>query len=260
MRTLPIAAPARNIVDRSGPRAGEHAPGRGGRDRQERAAGEVPRHALFLALDHVIGVPLATIERNVASRAVPIYQPVLIKADVGSYALDYLSERKRFFPGVIEAPVYVREYPHHGDAAQAIGTVYAISGAELSSASYPRAKPGDIVGQSGLEETYDSYLRGPDGSQQVQVAASGYPTGKVATTAPTQGDVLRTSIDLALEEQGMRALATGESLARANHNNPTGAAFIAMNPTSGEVDATGSIPTSTRTGSRLASAARRRFS
>ena len=103
-------------------------------------------------------------------------------------------------------------FTHPGNlAAQAVGLVA------------PTVSPGGGVGQSGLEATYDRYLRA--------------------------GDTLSTSLDAGLQRAGEAALRT--SLER---DDAPGGSFVAMNPATGEVYAMGSLPTyDGSTSSRLSS-------
>ena len=96
----------------------------------------------------------------------------------------YLAENQRLFPGVQVQKVYVTHYPFKTLAAQVLGTVGPINADELKAKSYPGAARTDIVGQSGLEAQYDSFLRGKDGRQQVQVNALNQPTGDLRTYRP----------------------------------------------------------------------------
>ena len=65
-----------------------------------------------------------------------------------------------------------------------------------------------MIGKSGLEEQYDSYLRGQNGFQEIEVDASGQPVphANLITVSPTQGDKLVLTIDNNLQkamENGM---------------------------------------------------------
>ncbi len=67
---------------------------------------------------------------------------------------------------------------------------------ELTEARFRGYKAGDVVGQSGVEYTYDRWLRGVDGSVRVEVDASGRPKQVVpGGTLPQAGDNLQLSID-----------------------------------------------------------------
>jgi penicillin-binding protein 2 len=149
----------------------------------------------------------------------------------------YLAERQRQFPGVQVQKVYVTHYPYKTLAAQVLGTVGPITTSEIAAKSYPGAARTDIVGQTGLEAQYDSFLRGKDGYQQVQVNALNQPTGSLGTHEPVRGHNLKLSLDAKLQRVGQQALQ--QSI---DTNYSPGGAFVAMNPFTGAVYAMGSLP------------------
>ena len=55
---------------------------------------------------------------------------------------------------------YLRKYPHRSLGAHVLGHVGEISPSELKALKSEGYKLGDIVGQAGVEATYDTYLRG----------------------------------------------------------------------------------------------------
>jgi len=170
------------------------------------------------------------------------YADVTVRTDVPAVVYDYLGERAQQFPGVSIETVFLRSYPFGDVGAQLFGTVGQVSGRELRQSHYRGVRGGTVVGQSGLEYTYDHYLRGIDGATRVQVDALGQPKGYLRERAPVQGENLRLSIDLGLERAGQSALATGISLANGNGNPARGGAFVALDPRDGEVLAMGSAP------------------
>src|SRR4029450_165348 len=99
-------------------------------------------------------------------------------------------------------------------------------------ARYSGVSLGDRVGQSGIEYTYDRYLRGRNGASRIQVDAIGRPGGELAVRASRPGKQLRLSIDLGVQKAGQQALAS--------FGKP--GAFVAMDPTDGEVLGLGSNP------------------
>ena len=185
-------------------------------------------------------VRLATIPCDVAVEQAKLpYANVTIKTDVQPDVHYFLAERQDQFPGVSVQQVWLRSYPLHETAAQLFGTVGPITQPELSQSHYRGVSQNSIVGQSGLEYYYDRYLRGIDGTDRVQVDALGRFKGYLRQTKPTPGHTLKLSLDLGLQKAGQQAL----SQAIAN-NPPAGAgAFVALNPTNGEVLAMGSAPT-----------------
>src|SRR6185312_14313726 len=170
------------------------------------------------------------------------YADVTVSTDVHPAVYDYLGERAQEFPGVSIETVFLRSYPHDDVGAQLFGTVGQISSTQLKNQHFKGVRGGTVVGQSGLEYTYDHYLRGIDGATRVQVDALGQAKGYLRERAPVQGEDLRLSIDLGLEREGQKALETGIALANSNGNPARAGAFVALDPRNGQVLAMGSEP------------------
>ncbi len=170
------------------------------------------------------------------------YADVIAATDVSPAVYGYLAERADEFPGVSSEQVYLRSYPEKTVGAQLFGTVGQISGPELKQSHYRGVKGGTLVGQSGLEYSYDQYLRGVNGAQRIQVGADGRATGAQTTVQPKAGNDLRLSISAPLEAEGQRALATGIQLAQGNGNPADAGAFVALDPRNGQVLGMGSAP------------------
>jgi len=128
----------------------------------------------------------------------------------------------------------VRNYPDGTLGAQIYGYVREITEQQLHEPRYQGLIPGDQVGQSGIENTYDNVLRGTNGLTRVQVDAAGQPTGGVLSeTQPRPGDNLLLSIDTPVQKAGEAAI---NSFAHPG-------AFVAMNVHDGEILGLGSSPT-----------------
>jgi penicillin-binding protein 2 len=160
--------------------------------------------------------------------------PVTLRRDVGSYLVFYLQENQNRFPGVTVQRVFVRRYPHGTLAAHILGNVGEVSEEQLEESRYRGLEPGDEVGQDGVEDTYDRYLRGTPGITRTQVDAFGQPTrnGRLVSQPPVPGDNLKLSIDTDVQEAGEAALAA--------RGLPGG--FVTMDVGSGEILGLGSYP------------------
>ena len=167
------------------------------------------------------------------------YGEATVASDITSPQLWYISERQPSFPGVTVQQIYQRTYPFGDVASQVLGIVSRITGPETLDPYYKGVNENDSVGQSGLEASYDRYLRGVDGAEKVKVDAFGNFVGVQSQTAPTAGDNLKLSLNAKLEEVGQQALQ--QSI---DTNYPAnGGAFVAMNPDNGQIYAMGSLPT-----------------
>ncbi len=160
--------------------------------------------------------------------------PVTLRRDVGHFLVYYLQENQDRFPGVEVQRVFVRDYPNATLAAHILGNVGEISKDELKDPRYKGLQPGDEVGQDGVEDTYDSFLRGDPGLTRIQVDALGQPTpnGRLVSKPPAPGKTLKLSIDGEVQAAGEAALAERGS-----------GAFVAMDVNTGEILGLGSSPT-----------------
>ena len=104
--------------------------------------------------------------------------PVTLRRDV-SYDLVSTSARTRTPTGRHGPAGLPAEYPDGTLAAQIYGYVREVTKQQLNEAAYQGLQPGDQVGQSGIENTYDNVLRGTNGMTRVQVDAAGNPTGHI---------------------------------------------------------------------------------
>jgi penicillin-binding protein 2 len=210
------------------------------------------RRSVYKRLAHVLGMPWTEIRATVDDTAVAPagFAPTTISLDVPSSVVAYLGERKRYYPGVVESTAPVRSYPLGDIGSVVLGEVGQISGpspgspGELGHGTYRGIAAGTIVGQSGLEAEYQPYLQGKPGTEQIEINASGYPTGaQPKFTAPVAGDQLETSLVAGVEREGYNAIRHAEAVVRAAHYAAPAGSFVAMSPLTGRVIGLGSLPT-----------------
>jgi penicillin-binding protein 2 len=200
--------------------------------------------SLFRRLGAIIGESSRKIdERVVEGMTATPYAYVTIKTAAGRRALTILGERAQEFPGVVQEPVSIREYPFGEMAAQVLGYVGSVNVTELKAPAFRGVQPGTIVGQAGLEYQYDQYLRGKPGEQRIAVNAQGQAVpSKLTPEPPKAGHTLQTTLDLGLQRASEKALLEGMEHARAGGKPAIAGAFVALDPLNGEVLAMGSSP------------------
>jgi penicillin-binding protein 2 len=208
-------------------------------------AGASRARSLLARLGRVIHVAPGRIdERVVLGMAATPYADVQIKTHGGPGAFVELAERQREYPGVVQKPLTLRSYPFGDMAAQILGHIGQLTAHESKLRGFRNVMAGTVVGQDGLEYYYDRYLRGQPGVERVAVDAEGLPVPEQpASTAPTAGLSLRTTLDLGLQRESERALREGIAHAHASGKPANAAAFLAMNPLDGEIYSIGSYPT-----------------
>jgi penicillin-binding protein 2 len=164
-------------------------------------------------------------------RIAPSFQPIPLKQDITPDEVEFLEAHKDEFPELETVDEERRLYPRDGFAAHLIGYVGEVSEDMLNDPKYAYYDPGDVVGRSGIEQSYDQLLRGIDGSRDVIVDSHGREVGKLGTEPATPGKSLTLTIDLDIQRAAEIALGDRSG------------AMIAMDPHTGEVLALVSRPT-----------------
>jgi penicillin-binding protein 2 len=193
----------------------------------------------FKSLARVLGMSPKTIqERVVESLAKLPYANVTVKVDVDVPKRNYLVEQPERFPGVSVERRYLRRYPEGSLAAQLVGSIGEIDDRELKLKRFKGVKQGTVVGQGGVERSYDQYLRGVDGSTKITIDALGRPKSSTQGRDPVPGRSVRTTLDTGVQQ-------TGEQYLRQVIEQGTGSAgaFVAMDPRNGDILGLGSYPT-----------------
>jgi penicillin-binding protein 2 len=190
------------------------------------------RRAELRHLGNLLGMSQGAIRNKV--RETPQYAgyPVVLRQGVDRRLLFYLLENQDRFPGVRVERTYVRDYKDGSLAAHLLGIVGQVTPHQLSRPAHANLKPGDIIGQAGVEYTYDKFLRGTAGSQRIQVDALGRPRGQLRSSPAQAGDNLRLTLDSGLQAVGEAAL----------RDKGLPGAFVAMNVHTGAILAMGSYP------------------
>jgi penicillin-binding protein 2 len=157
----------------------------------------------------------------------------------------FVLERRDRFPGVQFIETTQREYPFGKHVApNVLGYDGQITEGELKDPNFHGLGPGAVVGQAGVERTYDSLLRGQTGELQQSYDASGHAVGQAyLAKAPTPGPTLQLTIDYRLQQVAQSAIAYGIQVAR--NDGEVGAhtgALVAMDPNTGEIYAMASYP------------------
>ncbi|HEX8856004.1 MAG TPA: penicillin-binding protein 2 [Thermoleophilaceae bacterium] len=233
VREIRVDAPRGKIVDRNGNVLVDNRPGRAIVVRPDKLPPDrKSREMLYKRLSPVVGQPWREIRKNVATqlKAVP-FSRAIVKQDATQAQFSYVLEHQEQLAGVDVERIFLRRYPHRSIGAHLFGTVGEVTSQELKDKQrYRGVVQGDRVGQSGIEYSYDRYLRGQDGADRVQVDSTGTLRGTLAERNPVQGHQLRLSLDFNTQRIGQAAL------------NGRRGAFVVMDIKTGEVRALGSSP------------------
>jgi penicillin-binding protein 2 len=160
----------------------------------------------------------------------PKYEPIPLKQDITPDEVEFIEAHRDELPELETIDEQRRLYPRNGFAANLIGYVGEVSDDMLNDPRYAYYEPGDVVGKSGVEQTYDSLLRGQDGSQDIIVDSHGREVGILGREPAVPGQGLKLTIDLDIQRAAEAAMGDRNG------------AIIAINPHTGSVLALVSRP------------------
>jgi penicillin-binding protein 2 len=138
-------------------------------------------------------------------RNVPRFEPVLLVENLS------LAEVARFGVADLEHPEFdidighLRLYRHGLHTAHLLGYLREVPEEELKRPGTPY-RGGDLVGRRGLEQRYDTLLRGEGGERQVVVDSRGRLVEESNLTPAAPGEDLRLTVDLGLQQEAQRLL------------------------------------------------------
>ncbi len=187
-------------------------------------------------LSQLLGIPMEKLQKAVDSHD-GSGETVRLVRDAKPEMVAKVEENLRYLPGVTLEVQPVRTYPNKELAVHALGYVGEISEYEISQGAYSGLKAGDIIGKFGLENYYDSYLRGEDGSYREEVDVAGRVIQIMDKVDPKPGQGLVLTIDAKL--QRVAEAAVDRQLKAINAH---GAAVVVLDPNTGEVKALVSRP------------------
>lgn len=192
-------------------------------------------------------VTVEFLERRLNDSRFNHFRPIPVAEDIPVETEIFLREQAHLFPAVTVERQTVRAYPYGSLAAHLLGYVGPLSDeqwAAFEEENDPR-KPyeqADEIGKTGVEATYEQYLRGTPGRQVFEVDRAGRIVRELVDqrVAPQPGDDVHLSIDIRIQYKTEEALAA--QLARSGSKATSGAAVV-VDPRNGQVRAMASWPT-----------------
>lgn len=236
IRAIVVKAPRGLIFDKNGKKLVNNIPGFDliavpadvPRDQAERKR-EIAEVA------EMFGMNDQNIEAMVGSQDPASLDPVLIKENVSQEEALIFSEKKSGLIGFDVDQTAIRQYEDSSYFSAFMGYSGKISREEL--AIHPDYLMTDYVGKTGLEYSYEKYLRGTNGKEEVEVDSAGNVKKDFGLTPPVAGSDLTLGIDADLQKKLQDTLQ-----AKLDETETKTAAAVAIDPRSGEVLAMVNLP------------------
>jgi len=128
----------------------------------------------------------------------PFAPITLVKSITKQEAIAF--ESRNHLKGVIVNVLPKRRYFYEQVASHVLGYLGEIDGSQLKRLKRYGYSISDYVGKSGIEEYYDSYLRGEAGGSLIEVDSKGARVKILGFKKPIQGKNIKLTLDIRLQE------------------------------------------------------------
>jgi len=186
-----------------------------------------PLGADWLArVSRLVGLDSVEVRRRVEEAGLT-GQSAVLRRDAPFPVLAAVEEYRADLPGIEVHVEPLRHYGHGTLAAHLLGYAGEISGPELDTLGAAGYRPGDLIGRTGVERTYEEVLRGQDGVEFAVVNARGQRVTTLRESGarpPSPGQDLTLTVDLRVQQALEDAMA----------DVPRGAA-VALDPRDGGI-------------------------
>jgi penicillin-binding protein 2 len=198
-------------------------------------SGEKERANIIQELAKIIAMSEGEISEILKSVKISSLSPVLVKENITQEQALIIEGRKDKFPGFGIEKNAVRRYEDGLIFSHILGYEGKIRPEELK--DNPDYILTDYIGKYGIEKSYESKLRGKNGTQRIEVDSVGKINREVGIIRPEPGSDLILNIDAELQKKIFDSISS-----ILEKNQLKTAAAVAMNPKDGSVLAIVSNP------------------
>jgi penicillin-binding protein 2 len=185
------------------------------------------------------GADLAQMQETVnRRRREPSYRPIVLIENASMPQQAAVGARSLELPGIKSQGVPTRRYEGQM-AAHLFGYVGEVTETQLQRAEYSDLNAGAIIGQAGIEQSYNHLLMGSEGVRNVIVNSRGREIEKLNEEPPDQGTPLKLTIDADLQKAAQDGF---RHFGMVNSGEPYNGAAVVLDPRSGEVLSLLSLP------------------
>lgn len=199
-------------------------------------------------LSEILEIDRKEINEAIEGRRYMRYLPLPLKSDITMETIAQISERRWKLKGINIEIRPIREYKQGKTAAHLLGFLGQGPVDESTRERWAMAdyhyEEGDLVGQEGVERTWEPDLRGVDGEQRIEINSMGQPINFFERKEAVPGNDLYLTLDLGLQKAAEKILAGQvKRIVREEGSKYAGrAAAVVLDPNSGAILAMANYP------------------
>jgi penicillin-binding protein 2 len=134
------------------------------------------------------------------------FKDILIKADITREEVAFVEENNMRLPGIKIKAEPLRNYVYKDLMSHTLGYLGEISKSKLKNTNNPFYSQGDFVGKNGLENVFESTLRGKKGHKEVEADVSGRELKTIRKLPSESGNNLVLTLDVKVQEELEKAM------------------------------------------------------
>jgi len=205
---------------------------------------EVIERLVQLLNKHYPEITVESINEKIELQKFRLYEPVTIIRDIPWELVVHIEENRSIYQGVMITVEPLRSYPQGELAGHLLGYIHSINPQELSAESGKEYTLNSLIGKSGIEKSYERYLRGKDGARRIEVDARNVPipVQEQITLEPEPGYNLYLSIDMKLQKVLDQSMSQVLTTLQGSYPKAKVGSAVVMNVKTGEILAMTSMP------------------
>ena len=134
------------------------------------------------------------------------FKDILIKTDISREEVAFIEENNMRLPGIKIKAEPLRNYVYKDLMSHTLGYLGKISKSKLKNTNNLFYSQGDFVGKNGLENIFESTLRGKKGNKEVEVDVSGRELKTIRRLPSESGNNLILTLDLKVQTELEKAM------------------------------------------------------
>jgi len=149
---------------------------------------EISNRPTVDSLASLLGVGIEEINRRIKKNMTSRFQPSMVKRDVGFAKVAILEEQNESYLGAVYRKDQARRYAGNFSSECFTGYVGEISPDEMNVLDPSIYRAGTVIGKAGIEKYYDRELRGMEGTEYIEIAATGQLLGVLEDHPRTEAE------------------------------------------------------------------------
>ncbi|MEX1009508.1 MAG: penicillin-binding transpeptidase domain-containing protein [Acidimicrobiia bacterium] len=201
-------------------------------------------------LARVLGISTGEVDKRLDDPNRELFEAVTVAERVNVDQAQYVWERQDDFPQTRVTSSFLRVYPAGSLAAHLLGYTGRINAEEYNDKKAKGYTADDTIGKAGIEQTFETELRGAPELKEVRVDNRGVKVGESIVRQAEPGHDVQLAIDIDAQKVAADSLEQGMQGARhlidpdgGGYYQATGGAVVVLDARTGAVVAMASAPT-----------------